>query len=395
MLHKKIVRKIFKCSDKVISRISLKIGDNSIYKKEDILFPIISSALYHYTIEAVSKIGLLQGKRLPSPDVALRRLKQKDWKETVNEFNQISKHQFFSARGYLGGRKNFDASIDENRIMRYCKKTKGKRRQIDRKKLIKGKAKNGTHHAHVTISLSIIGVKNGKFMLITLPMTNKKKRVNIVNELIDNAKEIIKMRIVYLDTGFFIGQIIVSFEDRGIKYIIHAPMNKKIKRLLKEFKKTDKSYDVLPIQVGKIRANTKLVIIDKKKIEGKLKKKEKRYFAYITNRIIPNEKIAYYYSEKFRKRWGQETGFRVKDDFLGKTTSLSYNVRIFIIFLAYLLFNIWQSINLKFEKNKYIKILFHGHIETYVLKEILLCEYERYHEEKYEYWRDKLKEWKN
>ncbi|MEW5761270.1 MAG: hypothetical protein AB1779_10955, partial [Candidatus Thermoplasmatota archaeon] len=136
---------------------------------------------------------------------------------------------------------------------------------------------------------------------------------------------------------------------------------------------------------------TNLVIIDKKKIKGELKKKEKRYFAYITNRPIPNEKIAYDYSEKFRKRWGQETRFRVKDDFLGKTASLSYNARIFIMFLAFLLFNVWQSINLKFEKNKQFKLLFHGHIETYILKEILLSEYERQHEEIYEYWRDKLK----
>ncbi|MEW5759901.1 MAG: hypothetical protein AB1779_03965, partial [Candidatus Thermoplasmatota archaeon] len=256
MLCKKMVRKIFKCSDELISKISLRIGDNSIYKKDDIFFPIISSALYHHTIEAVSRFGLLKGKKIPSPDVVLRRLKEKDWKETVNEFNQITKYQFFSVRGYIGERKYFDVSIDENRIMRYCKKTKGIRKQLDRKRLIKGKAKNGTHYAHVTISLSIIGLKHGKFTLSTLPKTNKKKTVVIVNQLIYNAKKIIKIRTVYLDIGFFIGQIIVSLDDSGIKYIIHAPMNKKIKKKLKKFKKTGKSYGIFPIHVGKIKAKT-------------------------------------------------------------------------------------------------------------------------------------------
>ena len=385
MTKKNIVNKIFKNAGKYFSGISLNIGKNSVYKKEKIISVICQCAFLLYTNEAMAKIGLLRGEKVPSADVVLRRLKQKDWRRTINEFNRIFKKQFTSVRGYFGRREYFDVAIDENRVMRYCKNTKNRRKQEDRKKLVKGKAKNGTHYAHVTTSLSIVGLNHGKFTIAVLPFFKKNKKVTVVKRLIEYAKKIIRIRKAYLDSGFFNGDIITLLEESKIPYIIHASMNNKVKKKLKELKKSKNAYGVWSIQVGKKMANTKLVIVDKKKIKGRLNKNEKRFFAYVTNLQITNESMAYNYSECFRDRWGQETGFRVKDDFLAPTTSLSYNVRIAMIFFAFFLFNIWHYINLKFEKDNEFKTLFHGHIEVYLFKEIVLKNTD------IAYWIDKMK----
>ena len=50
--------------------------------------------------------------------------------------------------------------------------------------------------------------------------------------------------------------------------------------------------------------------------------------------------------EMFRKRWGIETGYRMIDQFLPKTTSKNYIVRMFYFFFGCIMYNAWILFNL-------------------------------------------------
>ncbi|MDI6707882.1 MAG: hypothetical protein QME47_02200, partial [Candidatus Thermoplasmatota archaeon] len=72
-------------------------------------------------------------------------------------------------------------------------------------------------------------------------------------------------------------------------------------------------------------------------------------------------------AELYRKRWGIETGYRVKDKVLGKTCSVSYVARLLLMFLSVLLYNFWTLLRIlkppwtkvykRFTLNKLKKIL--------------------------------------
>ncbi len=80
----------------------------------------------------------------------------------------------------------------------------------------------------------------------------------------------------------------------------------------------------------------KLVIVDDG--EG-----SKRVFA--TNLDI-EEKNAFDLFTQYRKRWGIETSYRVKNDFRVKTTSKNYVIRLFYFLLSVCLYNLWVLANI-------------------------------------------------
>lgn len=47
----------------------------------------------------------------------------------------------------------------------------------------------------------------------------------------------------------------------------------------------------------------------------------------------------------YKKRWGIETSYRMINEFLPKTTSRSWIVRIFYFILACLIYNTWVVLN--------------------------------------------------
>ncbi len=68
-------------------------------------------------------------------------------------------------------------------------------------------------------------------------------------------------------------------------------------------------------------------------------------FAYVTNIPVTLEN-ALVLAERYRKRWGNETGYRVKDEVRGKTCSPNYALRFLFQMLSILMYNLWHLYNL-------------------------------------------------
>jgi len=68
-------------------------------------------------------------------------------------------------------------------------------------------------------------------------------------------------------------------------------------------------------------------------------------FTYVTN-IPVRMNNALVLAESYRKRWGIETGYRVKEKVRGKTCSQNYAIRLLFQMLSILLYNLWHLCNL-------------------------------------------------
>jgi putative transposase len=66
---------------------------------------------------------------------------------------------------------------------------------------------------------------------------------------------------------------------------------------------------------------------------------------FATNLDVTDE-TAQSVSDKYSKRWGIETAFRVQDNFIVKTTSKNYSVRLFYFLFSICLYNLWILANI-------------------------------------------------
>ncbi|RLI92701.1 MAG: hypothetical protein DRO89_01555, partial [Candidatus Altiarchaeales archaeon] len=117
--------------------------------------------------------------------------------------------------------------------------------------------------------------------------------------------------------------------------IIRADKSKKLNKRLERANK-ERGYRV-PWTVNKRAETTLVAYYVKKKNGGK-----KEWHAWVTNVNASPRRIWKIY----KKRWGIETGDRVKGDFQANTCSKSFTVRVMYSLLAICLYNLWVLINL-------------------------------------------------
>jgi len=68
--------------------------------------------------------------------------------------------------------------------------------------------------------------------------------------------------------------------------------------------------------------------------------------AFITNLDIP-EQLAHYLFWFYKFRWGIETSYRqIDNDFLARTTSRNFHIRLFYFLFSVCLYNLWVLVNL-------------------------------------------------
>ena len=137
-----------------------------------------------------------------------------------------------------------------------------------------------------------------------------------------------------------------------IFFVIPVKRNKKIDEIIREFKQKcqknllHEEHHFLIMEYtlnrGKSFATFTLVIV----VESPKKPDDEwSVFAYATNMHVDRNN-AIKLADNYRKRWGIETGYRVKEEVRGKTCSCNYAIRLFLQLLSILLYNLWQLCNI-------------------------------------------------
>jgi len=356
-MHKKIYNTILK---KLERDIQLPTHFNTIHSNRKVFEILLQTTFLNQFVETtVKEIGYYSDE-ICSADTVFKRIKTHGWNKVLHDFKTINLQLF--NKWIDKPKKKVYLAVDYHDIPSYLKKKRDwkprKKKCDDIDKIVHSKEQSGTHNFHRIISADV--VENEKFTVDFEPVFPNAIRREITMCLIENAKKMVNIKAVLMDREFFAAPIVSSLQEEKIPFVIRAIKTKRINKFLDEFKEDKRIWKVFEYEFNKtshssckrqrIKVKTNLVIVDNSKEEGIPAEKyfeDDRYFMFITNVLVNSQETSFKLARDFRKRWGIETGYKTKKQFRGKTCSLSYAVRLFLILLSFVLYNLWISINSK------------------------------------------------
>jgi hypothetical protein len=191
-----------------------------------------------------------------------------------------------------------------------------------------------------TITAVVAGFR---FTLLSLPKSQLDSALKLLEELITYARGKIHISNVYVDREFFNVPCIRALENLGVKYLMPVTQNSKIAKIIKE----NPGNTVIDYTMTSTWARRGLLgesVTFKLCIVQSNKNPDKKV-GFATNLDV-NEKNVQIKCDKYAKRWGQETAYRVQDAFIVKTTSKNYSVRLFYFLFSICLYNLWILANI-------------------------------------------------
>ncbi len=205
----------------------------------------------------------------------------------------------------------------------------------------------GTCWAHRIGTIESV-VHGRRLCFQAVPVVQTTSKADVIDALVAGARRWCPIRRLFIDRAAFTVACLRKLDELKVPYVIPAQRNARVKRAIKEgrpfSKHAGKGVYVRISQFtlgGKNTVTTTLVVLYRPpKEEGG----EEDVFAYVTNIPVTTEN-AVELGEEYRKRWGVETGFRMKKKLRGKTNSPRYSVRLLFLLLSVLLYNLFILLN--------------------------------------------------
>lgn len=189
------------------------------------------------------------------------------------------------------------------------------------------------------ITLSCVDREN-KLILGSLPVHRGADIVELVMELLQKAKEFIYPELTLFDRGFDNYELIDRLQQAAVRYQILWRKHKWATEILGQMKK------------GEVREVIKERTYPKDKSKHKIMVRFvfiKGYRRFPTGKAYDwvfatntRQRSKRFYVDKYRKRWGIETAFRVLDTIQIKTTTTNEVIRYFINMFCCLIYNLWK-----------------------------------------------------
>lgn len=194
------------------------------------------------------------------------------------------------------------------------------------------------------ITLSCVEREN-KFILGSLPVQVGEDVVELVEKLIKQAKKYFSPEIFLFDRGFDDKRLVDKLQKLGVRYQILWKKHKWVGNCFKKMKPGEMKEVMRSVSYTYEQSSYKL------KIRFVIIKRYRRYnhgkvydWVFATN---TRRKWQHEYVDKYRKRWGIETAFRVLDNVRIKTTTKNPIIRYFINAFCCLVYNSWKLNNLE------------------------------------------------
>jgi hypothetical protein len=199
----------------------------------------------------------------------------------------------------------------------------------------------GTNRAYrfATICAIVDGVRFTLDWMI-LPANDWRAKRQVVRSLIQAAREKITIRHAYLDRGFYQVYVVRELKELDVEFIIRANPSQRMKDSLSAAG-GETVVDEYEMRRKRTPAATETVTM----FAVPHRHKEGKHIWFVTNTDVTEETV-YAYAQAFRRRWGIETSYRKITEFLPKTSSPTFSVRLFYFSLATTLYNLWVLVNL-------------------------------------------------
>ncbi|MFA9518426.1 transposase [Halopenitus sp. H-Gu1] len=159
-------------------------------------------------------------------------------------------------------------------------------------------------------------------------------------QLISQAREYVDINRVYLDRGFYRVHLALALEELGVEFVMRAPQTRKVQRFIADHDEDTfvAEYEMARSNPPTGRTTVRLVVVPHRS-------REDDHFCLVTNREVTRD-LAQPLAEAYRRRWGIETSYRKVTEFLPRTSSPTFSVRLFYFLFAVALYNLWVLTNL-------------------------------------------------
>lgn len=189
------------------------------------------------------------------------------------------------------------------------------------------------------ITVSAVDREN-KLILGSLPIHRGADIAELVMELLQKAKEFVHPELTLFDRGFDNFELIDRLQKAAVRYQILWRKHKWVTEVLREMGGGE------VWEIIKERAYSKDKSKHKIRVRFVFIKCYKRFangkaydWVFATN---TRQRSKHFYVDKYRKRWGIETAFRVLDIIQIKTTTKNEVIRYFINMFCCLVYNLWK-----------------------------------------------------
>jgi IS4 transposase len=171
------------------------------------------------------------------------------------------------------------------------------------------------------------------------PVRKGESRVEIVEDLLDSAEELVHIDNVLMDREFDSQHVLEMLSQRGLSYVVPKRMQTsekaQAKRLLKRGE--DRYETELKLHLGKNEWHETTLIYRRK--EDSEHDDHRQYSVFMTNRGSGH-------LTEYGYRWEIESGYRSIKRFMAATTSKDFGLRFFYFAFACLLYSIWRAVDL-------------------------------------------------
>jgi hypothetical protein len=270
----------------------------------------------------------------PHGDTHLRAVKQFDPEELVEGFNETTDRLLSVIASEASFRRPVAAAIDITTIPYYG--------DVEEMPMVSG-TKGGEGRAFKFATLSIIG-RNIPLVLAVEPVRessawdeNPPNRIHrTVRRLVRRAKEHVPIEAVLCDREFDSMRVFQTLSNLDVNYLIPKRITSSERKVIKRMDEDNQEVAVESVSVH-VEAGShpmRFLYVPSTSAEGTT--------VFATNlRVGPDEAATF--CRRYSRRWQIENEYKsIKGDFLAKTSSKDYRVRLFYFVFAVLLYNIWR-----------------------------------------------------
>lgn len=295
--------------------------------------------------------------KLPKGDSLLDQLQKLKDENIREQFRKLFEHQLKNIFGFRILKPKAILAIDIT-----DKPTYSKKKESDNN-IVGGKPKASTYYFFRFATIQIADKKN-PITLYVMHCNKETTNEHIVEELIVQAKSLVRIKCVLIDRGFYDTKVFNKLEQLNVKYLMPCRYDDKTDKMFE--KHLSSNYEVEPY----FCRNRKKEYADFKLIMIRLE--DGTEIGYVTNMHFIKLHRAKYYIGLYKKRWNIETGYRLQNMFLAKTCSIDASVRLFYFCYAVALHNLWIMIKGKIQSNKFnMSVL----LFTFVLLMVIIAEF--------------------
>lgn len=164
-----------------------------------------------------------------------------------------------------------------------------------------------------------------------------------VRQLVSTAQEYVPINRVYCDRQLYRVHLVKTFKELDVELVMRATKTSGIQRRIEEHNENRfiTEYEMVRKNPPTGRTSVRLVVVPHRT-------REDDHFCLVTTRELDTDAVEFAepLAEAYRRRWGIETSYRKIGEFLPRTSSPTFSVRLFYFLFAVALYNLWVLVNL-------------------------------------------------